>query len=193
MLDDRQFDAILADARRGDGPAWGILYDEVAPIVLAYLRSQSLRDPEDVAGEVMLHLVRDIDRFEGDARAFRSWVLGIAHHRMLDRRRAERRRPAFPVPSHDLDPGIDDDDPADAALVADELVRVHQHLDRLTDDQREVVILRVIADLSLEETADVMGKSVGAVKALQHRAFGALRTQVSGARNPGLVPDASPA
>lgn len=85
--------------RSGDACAWSALYHDVAPILIGYLRAQRLPDPEDVAGEVLLEVVRDLGRFAGDARGSRSWVLAIAHHRLLDARRREASRPVTSMPA----------------------------------------------------------------------------------------------
>lgn len=185
-----QFQDYLALARAGHPDAWTLLYDRVAPVVYGYLRSQSLSDPEDVAGETFLQMVRDIDSFEGSQRAFRSWVLGIAHHRMLDARRASGRRPTVPVATEDLPPaerGIDNT--VDAMERAD-WSPVARHLQVLTEEQRMVVTLRVLGEMTLEETAATLDRSVGSVKALQHRAFIALRAHLASSRNPVGAPDA---
>ena len=183
----------LVDARAGDPTAWVALYDGLAPILHAYLRHQSLDDPDDVVGETLLQVVRDIDRFEGTERQFRSWTLAIAHHRMLDARRARRRRPADPVPVADLAGSPGPDDASAQVLASFEWDDVATLLARLTDDQRAVVVLRVVNELSLEETAQVLDRTVGSVKALQHRAFNALRAHLSDTRNPRAVVDAHPA
>lgn len=188
------FDEHLAAARRGDPMAWVAIHDDVAPLVHAYLRHQSLDDRDDVAGETLLQVVRDLDRFQGDHRQFRSWVLTIAHHRMLDARRARSRRPADPVPAErfrSLASGPDD--ASEAALQADSLDQVMVLLADLTEEQRTVVLLRVLGDLTLEEVAALLGRTVGSVKALQHRAFVALRARLSGGRNPAPLTGAHPA
>ena len=182
----------LVDARAGHPTAWVELYDHLAPVLFAYLRHQSLDDPDDVVGETLLQVVRDIDRFEGTERQFRSWALAIAHHRMLDARRARRRRPADPVPLEDLDGSPDRDDTSGAVLAALEWDDVADVLARLTDDQREVVVLRVVNELSLDETARVLDRTLGSVKALQHRAFNALRAHLSDTRTSQPVVDAHP-
>lgn len=194
MAGARAFDEHLAAARRGDPSAWTAIHDDVAPLVYAYLRHQSLDDPDDVAGETLLQVVRDLDRFRGDHRQFRSWVLTIAHHRMLDARRAHGRRPADPVPAERLRhlapaPG----DASDRALQADSLAYVLRMLAGLTEEQRTVVLLRVLGDLTPDEVAAVLGRTVGSVKALQHRAFTALRAQLSDARTSTPVTGAHPA
>ncbi len=182
------FQQRLANARAGHAPAWVELYDSLAAILHSYLRHQSLDDPDDVAGETLLQVVRDIDRFEGDERQFRSWALAIAHHRMLDARRARRRRPADPVPSDQLRDSSTADTASEPVLAAMGWDDVRRLLARLTDDQREVVVLRVVNELSLDETAQVLDRTVGSVKALQHRAFNALRAHLADTRNLDPLP-----
>lgn len=175
---DDGFGATLAAARLGDAAAWSDLYHEVAPILIGYLRAQRLPDPEDVAGEVLLEVVRDLPRFEGDARGFRSWVLAIAHHRLLDARRREARRPVTTVPTSDLEPRPADDDTEATTLAQVGLAELEPALATLTDEQRSVLLLRVVGDLSIADVAEVLGKRPGAVKQLQRRAADALRRAV---------------
>jgi RNA polymerase sigma factor (sigma-70 family) len=168
------FEGQLAAARRGDAEAWSELYQDVAPLVVGYLRAQRLSDPEDVAGEVLLELVRGFERFEGDARGFRSWVLTIAHHRLLDARRREHRRPRLvAADAHDETAANDDVEAESLSTVA--LAELGPALGSLTDDQRTVLLLRVVGDRSIAEVADLLGKGPSAVKQLQRRAAGALR------------------
>jgi RNA polymerase sigma-70 factor (ECF subfamily) len=134
--------------------------------VLGYLRSQRARDPEDLLGEVFLQVTRDLARFRGDRDDLRRWVFIIARHRLVDDARRRARRPE--VVDREL-PEIPAALPSEAP--DPELVRA---LARLTDDQREVIALRFIADLSLEEVAGITKHTVGAVKALQHRGLATL-------------------
>jgi RNA polymerase sigma-70 factor (ECF subfamily) len=133
--------------------------------VLGYLRAQRAPDPEDLLGEVFLQVTRDRHRFEGDQDAFRRWVFTIAHHRLIDERRRMARRPVVSDAELPDLPATGDvaDMPTDPELLA--------ALDQLSPDQREVVVLRFVADLSLEQVAAVTSRRVGAVKALQHRAL----------------------
>lgn len=139
----------------------GDAYRALAPHVLAYLRAQRVGDPEDLLGEVFLQVARDIHRFSGDAAALRRWVFAIAHNRVLDARRRAARRPQVEhdaVPDRPVGPPPE---PVDPALV--------EALSSLTPEQREVVLLRFVADLSIEDVAKLTKRKVGAVKALQHR------------------------
>ena len=142
-------DASLSDA--------GVVYRELAPAVLGFLRSERARDPEDVLGEVFLQVAHDLPRFRGDRDSLRRWVFTIARHRLVDEHRRRSRRPqlfdgelpdiAAPPPAEALDPELVD------ALAL------------LTDDQREVIVLRFVADLSIDDVARITKRKIGAVKA----------------------------
>lgn len=168
------FPVVLEAARQREGWAWSRLYHSVAPQVLGYLRGKGAVDPDDVMGEVFLAVARGIHRFDGDESGFRSWVFTVAHSRMVDDYRRRASRPVSDGPEL-LEPlGGSADTAAEAmeALVVEDLVRLFAGL---TPDQRAVLELRYLADLSLEETARVVDKPLGAVKALQRRALGTLR------------------
>jgi RNA polymerase sigma-70 factor (ECF subfamily) len=156
--------------RDSTAPDAAAVYASLAPAVLGYLRAQRAAEPEDLLGEIFLQVVRDLPRFRGDDAALRRWVFTIAHHRLVDARRRSARRPALAagaVPERCSAPVADRLDP--------DLVRA---LGELTDDQREVVTLRFVADLSLEAVAALTGRSPGAVKSLQHRALAALADEL---------------
>lgn len=149
------------------------VYRGLAAPVLGYFRAQGAADPEDLVGEVFLQVARDRYRFRDadDPVAVRRWVFTIARHRLIDAVRLARRRPQpapGPVPDAAAPATEDGLDPELLAALA-----------ALTDDQREVVVLRFVADLPLEDVARVTRRRVGAVKALQHRALANLRAAVS--------------
>lgn len=175
MTGDQQFARILSGARAGDPTAWESLYHGIAPVLIGYLRAQRLPDADDVAGEVLLEVVRGIDRFDGGPDHFRSWVLAIAHHRLIDARRRAARRPAEPTATEELHTPPARDDPEAEALAAVGLADLEPALASLTEDQRTVLLLRVIGDLSIAEVARITGRRSGAVKQLQRRATTALR------------------
>jgi len=187
MPRERSLDELLLCARGGDKDAFGALFQRLSPGVAGYLRAHRCPDVEDVTSEVFLAAFRGISRFEGDAAALRAWLFSLAHRRRVDAIRRAVRRPQV------VDAGLDDDphsEPSaeEVALSGSGAPQSGLHpsltggalalLHRLTEDQREVLALRVVADLSLEETAVALGRSVGAVKALQHRALEALRRLV---------------
>lgn len=190
-----EFPAVLGAAQAGDERTWTRIYESLAPQVAGYLRSRGATDVDDLLGEVFLHLARGIGRFEGDEAHFRSWVFMIATSRVIDERRRRGRRPTDPL---SLDESITVADRVDveeeglAAAAAEELATL---LSVLTPDQRLVVELRIIGQLTGEEIAAVVGKPPGAVKALQRRAFASLRRHLGveqGAQR-GPVPSLQPA
>lgn len=149
------------------------VYDELAPAVLGYFRANRMADPEGLTGDVFVSVARRLGDFDGDDAAVRRWVFTIAHHRRVDEIRRARRSPEL-VP---LDGAADVASPATPdAAIDDGLVAA---LATLTDDQRQVVLLRHVADLSVADVADVTGRSPGSVKMLTARALDALARQLA--------------
>ena len=170
-------DALVDAARAGGGWAFARLWEALAPAVTGYLRSRGVPDPDDVASEVFLAAFRGVGRFVGDGRDFRAWLFTIAHHKGVDvlRRASSRYEVAATVGPDDGPEVPSAEHEALERVAAGEALRL---LDVLTEDQRAVLLLRVVAELSLTETAEVLGKPVGAVKSLQHRALDRLRKSV---------------
>jgi RNA polymerase sigma factor (sigma-70 family) len=173
-----RFTTLLEAAREGSEAAWQDLFDGIAPAVLGYLRANNAPDPDDVLGEVFLQVARDISRFEGDESGFRAWVFTIAHHRLIDARRYSARRPVD-FTSEPPEPGEVADDAADQALAKIGQDRVHRILATLSDDQRAVLLLRFVGDMSIEDVARAIGKRPGAVKQLQRRGLAAVKRHLA--------------
>lgn len=167
------FPEVLALAQAHDDVAIERLYRELAPTVMGYLRASGAWEPEDLAGEVFVDLLRGVGGFSGDEAQFRSWVFTIAHRRLVDEFRRRGRRPEDPTA--DLNRVIDLRDVEHEALSRLRVTGVLDAMARLTDDQRAVLHLRVIADLPVTEVAAILGKAETAVKALQRRALIRLR------------------
>jgi RNA polymerase sigma factor (sigma-70 family) len=166
------FESVLGAARAGADWAWARIYADLAPALAGYLRGHGAADPDDLVGEVLLQVVRDLHRFEGGERAFRAWAFTIAHRRLVDDLRRRSRRPAVPVEAATLEaaagPGGDVHEDAVARL---DDARVRAAIEALPPDQRSVLLLRILGDLTIEEIAAAVGKRPGAVKALQRRAL----------------------
>lgn len=169
------FAPVLASAKQGSQRAWRLLYNELAGPVLGYLRVQGAAEPDDLLGEVFLHIARKIQSFEGDDTGFRSWVFMVAHNRVIDERRRRGRRPVEYATPEQLEPIPASVNVEDAAMRAISLERFNALLAGLTADQRAVLHLRMVGGFTIEEIATILGKPAGAVKALQRRALGALR------------------
>ena len=169
------FPQVLGAARTGAEWAWRVLYRDLAPVVSGYVRSRGAREPDDVCGEVFVEVARGLPRFEGDEAGFRSWVFVIAHHRLLDERRRARRHPEYPVVSEVFGAERAPEDVEATALDRISSERVREIIEQLTPDQCDVLLLRILGGLTVEEVARAVGKRPGAVKALQRRGLEAIR------------------
>ena len=166
------FESVLAGARAGADWAWDRLYRELAPTVRGYLRGHGATDPDDLMGEVFLGLVRELPRFEGDERDLRALVFTIAHRRLVDDLRKRSRRPVSPSePALIAETAGAGGDVEEEALAALDEAGVKAAIEALPADQRAVLLLRILGDLTIEQIAEAVGKRPGAVKALQRRAL----------------------
>jgi RNA polymerase sigma-70 factor (ECF subfamily) len=161
-------DDALARATSGDEAGFLQLWRALQPPLLRFLRVIGCEDPDDVASETWLQVVRDLHKFSGREEDFRRWLFTIGRHRAIDASRAKSRRPASPVSSGlDILP--------DTQLVEDQVLdglSVQQAvalLAGLSRDQAEAVALRVIAGLDTPDVARILGKSAGAVRVALHR------------------------
>jgi RNA polymerase sigma-70 factor, ECF subfamily len=168
--DDDRFDDVLLAARAGAEWAWTRIYHELAPKIVGYLRAHGAGDPEDVAGEVFLQVVRGLPGFHGGRGEFGAWTFTIAHRRLVDDLRRRGRRPVEAASADAIEraagAGGDVHEDAEARMAH---ASVRAAIDELAPDQRSVVLLRIIGDLTIEEIARVVGKRPAAVKALQRR------------------------
>lgn len=131
-----------------------------------------------MVGETFVNVVRSIDRFEGTEIAFRAWVFAIARNEATDELRRGIRHPSAPASVEELEahgPRGDVEREAMEALVSD---RIRRLLEALTADQRDVLLLRIIGGLSIDQVATVVGRRSGAVKMLQARGLAAIRREI---------------
>jgi len=164
------FDQVLAAARTGAEWALTTLYRELQPKILRYLSAREPSEAEDLASEVWLDVAAGLHRFEGSEDGFRAWVFTIARRRVLDlRRRAVVRSAPVSTGAGGADRGVGNvEDEAMAAIGARAALA---SIMRLPPAQADVVLLRVLGDLSVNEVATIVGKRPGAVRVLQHRAL----------------------
>jgi RNA polymerase sigma-70 factor (ECF subfamily) len=157
-----------ADGRRAASwsPTLEAAYRDLAPALLGYFRSHRVDQPEDMVGDVFVSVARGIHRFRGDSDDFRRWVFAIAHRRRVDHVRRWRVRRAVVAEVPHVGSTVDESKGLDIDLIA--------ALAELTASQREVVVLRFVADLPLHDVARVIGRPTGSVKALQARALARL-------------------
>jgi RNA polymerase sigma-70 factor (ECF subfamily) len=173
-LDNAGLRDLVDQARNGDSDAWVVLYKRAYPSLLGFAAARLGRlEAEDAVSETMTRAVRNISKFEWKGVDFTGWLFGIHRHVVADAQRARGRRSLAPVPDGDSD--RDDSQPIDGLLRHEEHSRVRVVFDRLNSKDQELLHLRVIAGMSVEEVAGVLGKRPGAVRVAQSRALGRLR------------------
>lgn len=171
-----QFDPVDA-ARRGDSSCLAELWRRYAGPVAAYARSRGSWEPDDLVSEVFLCAFRQLPTFVGDESAFRSLLFTITHRRVVDEVRRRGRR----VATVSLDTTRDTAHRVVASAEDCALGRssdARRLLETLAPDQRDVLMLRIFGDLTVDQIAAVLGKRPGAVKALQRRGLEALRRRL---------------
>ena len=172
---DEPFASLLLAAQAGGEWAYERIYRSLAPVVAGYLRVQGAAEPDDLTSEVFERAFRSLTTFSGSEAQFRSWVFTIAHNRLTDERRRVARRP---VQADTEVPELADGDVEEDAARRLATERVRRLCDGLAPDQRDVLLLRMLATLTVEEIAQALDKTPGAVKALQRRGLAALRRQI---------------
>jgi RNA polymerase sigma-70 factor, ECF subfamily len=163
------FPAVLAAAQRGDERAFAVLWRDLQPAVLRYLRVAAPAAAEDLAADTWVSVIRGLARFRGDEPGFRALVFTAARHRALDWRRQASRRQAAAVSVEALYDRPAPDDPAEAALEAQSTRAALALIAELPRNQAEVVALRMVAGLDVAQVAKLVGKRPGAVRTLTHR------------------------
>lgn len=174
MTDVLTDDVLRAGAR--DPELFSLVYRTYASQVLGYLTARGVEDPEAVMQEVFLAVLPRLESVSGGLAGLRTFIFSVAHARMVDDHRRQSRTPVQLPFDADLDQR------AESSAEAEALERVSPRevldlLQGLLDEQREVLTLRLIGGLTVDQVAAVMGKSSGAVKQLQRRALTTLREQ----------------
>jgi RNA polymerase sigma-70 factor (ECF subfamily) len=163
---------LVALAQNGDGEAFGLLYDRYVDTVFrfVYYRVNDRALAEDFTSETFLRALRRISTISYQGRDIGAWFVTIARNIVFDHMKSARHRlevtTADTIERDDAEPG-----PEATVLTTLTNERLMAAVDRLGDEQRECVLLRFIQGFSVSETAAVMGKNDGAIKALQHRAI----------------------
>jgi RNA polymerase sigma-70 factor (ECF subfamily) len=180
--DEALYDDLLARARQLDSSVLAEIHDRYYPEVYRFV-SFRLADSalsEDIAAEVFLRLVEGFAQKKGPDRNLRGWLLGVASNLVNDDLRRRYRRKVEALDELAEDRLVDPVDPAQIWEGNFQQEQVRQAIRQLTPEQQQVLALRFASERSLEETAQLIGKKVNAVKALQFRALGALRRLLVG-------------
>ncbi|HVY10435.1 MAG TPA: RNA polymerase sigma factor [Mycobacteriales bacterium] len=180
-----EFADLLRRAQQGDESAFNALFRDTQPVVLKYLAAiAGIGTAEDIASDTWVSVVRDLGRCTAaDTATFRAWVLSIARRRWVDEVRRRARRPEVLLESA---PDVTTA-PQDVESSADEAAGTRWALGvlrLLPADQAEVIALRVIADLDVHTTAQIVGKTAGATRVLAHRGLRRLAELLADVTNP---------
>ena len=175
--DPAELEGVFASAQQGRPEALRALYEELAPRVHGYLRARGAQEPEDLTSEVFLTVFSRLGTVTGGAAGLRTLLFSVAHARLVDDLRRRSRR-GDAVPYEDWQDDRTAASPEDEAVDRVRTTEVRALLGELPADQRDVLLLRIVADLSLEQTAEAIGRSAGAVKQLQRRGLAALRARI---------------
>ncbi len=154
--------------------AFSLVYKTYASQVLGYLTARGVEDPEAAMQEVFLSVLPRLETVHGGEAGLKTFIFSVAHARMVDDHRRQSRTPV----KLSFEPELDHREDTSAEKEALQRIsprEVLQLLDGLPQDQREVLSLRLVGGLSIEQTAETMDKSAGAVKQLQRRALLKLR------------------
>lgn len=178
--DDLPFPEDVAEGvRRGDADAVGAVYAALGDRLLGYVMAR-VRDratAEDILEATFIELLQNGRRIRGGAAAIKVWLFRAAHFNVLDHvRKGQRRAEDLVDDPATVDVADGSRGPADHAEASDLVRRVRRAMERLSADQRQVLLLRYVSGLSAPEVAEVLGKTSGAVRSLQHRGEGALQT-----------------
>lgn len=167
-------DQLLENARRGNRQAIATIYETYFEPVYTFIRWRvnDAAQAEDLTSEVFIRLIEALNRATAPHHSLRGWLFRVARNVLHDHYQHAGR-------TTDLDDDLaHHDDAEDRAALALDVERVQQAVRALPPDQQEVLILRFGQLTSVQETAQIMERSVGAVKALQFRAISALRAQI---------------
>ena len=169
---------LVQRAQQGDEEAFTELYESHFDKIYRYvaLRIGNKTEAEDVTQQVFLNALRSIRSFKWRGIAFSAWLFHIAHNLVVDYLRKERKVVTAPLDDSLVSNSDSPQLMAEQSLDIEELLSATK---RLTEAQRQAISLRFTSGLSIAEVAKIMGKSQGAVKALQHSAIVALRKALS--------------
>jgi RNA polymerase sigma-70 factor (ECF subfamily) len=169
-----ELEPVVDAAARGDAAALRAAYDALSPRVCGYLRIRGAEDPEGLTNDVFVRVLPRLAELHGGYAGLRALAFTVAHGLLVDELRRRERQPVL----HEYDAARDrrtQPSAEDEAIDRSGEGTALELLDLLPDDQRAVVLLRVLGELSVAETAAAVGRSEAAVRKVQAKALGALR------------------
>lgn len=167
-------DNLLDRARSGEAVVWERIVGEFGPVIRGYARARGVRDPDDLTQDVFVAASSRLGDFQGDWNAFRSWLFAIAYRQIVNRYR-KSKFDTSPLPeslvlsTHSAEDEVISNVENTAAVAA---------LEVLNDVERDVVLMRVLGGLDMEDVAKAVGKRPGNVRVIQSRAMTKLRDEL---------------
>ena len=176
MASGEAFESVLAAAQAGAEWAFSDLYEQYNPLLLRYFAARAPREADDLAAETWVGAASRLRSFDGDEKSFRSWLFTIAHRRLADHWRSHAEGAGEPAAgAADLGGG-----PEDIVIGAESAQAAARKIASvLGPEQAEVVLLRVVGGLDLEQVSQILGKKPGTVRVIQHRALKKLLKEIS--------------
>jgi RNA polymerase sigma-70 factor (ECF subfamily) len=171
---------LVVKAQAGNIEAFGVLYERHSPAIFRYLYAHlpERMDAEDLTGEVFLKTWQSLSTYRQRGTPFLAFLYRIAHNALVDHyRRTRHKVQQLSAENEEL---LQDANPGPSEVIGarlehQELLQIMSHLN---EDYQTVLILRFISELSPDETAQVMQRSAGSIRVLQHRALAALRKHI---------------
>jgi RNA polymerase sigma-70 factor, ECF subfamily len=173
-------EGIVRRAQQQDNAAFTQLYEAYFDRIYRYIvmRIRNETEAEDMTQQVFMKMLHSISSYKSKGVPFSSWIFRIAHNQVIDHYRQQNKKATVDIEGLQLPyTGDDPQHMMEKQVDLEELRKATQHL---TAAQQEVLSLRFTAELSIAECAGIMGKSEGAIKALQHSAVLALRKALTG-------------
>ncbi len=174
-MPDRQVDdeRVIKQVKEGDAEAFGMLYEQYAEVIFRYVYShlESRLDAEDLTEEIFLRAWRALPKYDERGLPFSAFLFRIARNSLIDHYRQKKAVQSI----EDMEVQSREPGPEEMVDVHIENHNLRDTIAKLREDYRNVLIFRFLSGLSPEETAQVMQRSVGAVRVLQHRALSALK------------------
>lgn len=170
-------DRLISLARDGSEYAISRLYEDHSQGVFRFLyyRTGDRSLAEDLTSEVFIRMLKSLPKFSERSGSFRSWLYTIARNITIDHYR--KMKPGVDLPFDD-ELISSDPDPEDLLNAAESRQHLTASILELSEEHREIIALRFISHLSIQETASTLGKTVDSVKGLQYRALGILRDKM---------------
>lgn len=171
--DDGDLESALTAARGGDEAGFAVVWRDLHPRLVRYLRVRGDDAPEDLAAETWVQVVRGLASFEGGVPEFRAWLFTIARNRAIDQGRARTRRPTLLAadPAAAAGGGPTAPSAEEHAVDNEALARALRLVATLPPAQAEMVALRVVAGLDVVDVARLLGKQPGTIRVGVHRAL----------------------